>query len=168
MSQACVRHLREIAPAVVRWCTAIQCPLLRKFFCTLRPTVDGRLATITKGPEADIRAVENGCSDLTATFESNLRPRLQADDRRRRSPPNARLFRSSISSLLAASFLALRTGPPLALIVRAWTSGPEADQERVRLQHETPMACPTKEVRRFTAGTQNSFTGQTSCLPVLV
>src|SRR5436309_457634 len=34
--------LREIAPAVVRWCTAIQCPLLRKFFCTLRPTVDGR------------------------------------------------------------------------------------------------------------------------------
>lgn len=39
------------------------------------PTAIGRLATITKRPEADIRAVESGCSDLTATFESNLRPR---------------------------------------------------------------------------------------------
>ena len=37
--------MREIAPAVVRWCTAIQWPLLRKFFCTLRPTVDGRSET---------------------------------------------------------------------------------------------------------------------------
>jgi hypothetical protein len=41
--------LREIAPAVVRWCTAIQRPLLRKFFCTLRPTVDGRSATVEFG-----------------------------------------------------------------------------------------------------------------------
>ncbi len=48
--------MREIAPAVVRWCTAIQCPLLRKFFCTLRPTVDGRSTTFeTKRERIDSR-----------------------------------------------------------------------------------------------------------------